>query len=103
MVFPDDPWKKRWDTVMLLACVATSLLTPHHVAFYDMSSVEWLVGESVIDFIFFVDIVLSFITVYYTSTEEVIDDRKLIICSYLRSWFVVDVISILPIHHILEA
>ncbi len=88
--------------VLLVACVITSLITPYHVAFYDSSSAAWLAVESAIDLIFFVDIVFSFVTVYYTEYEEVVDRRRTIACNYLKLWFLVDLVSILPIHHILE-
>lgn len=81
----------------------TSLITPFHVAFYDDSSVSWMATESIIDLIFFIDIIFSFMTVYYTDMEEVVDKRRVIACNYLQSWFIIDLISILPIHYILES
>ncbi len=49
--------------------------------------------------VFFADLVMSFISARYNEVEEVIDDRRQIVCGYLRSWFIIDFISILPIQH----
>lgn len=59
--------------------------------------------EALIDLIFFIDIFFSFITVYYTDMEEVVDNRRQIACGYLKCWFFIDLVSILPIHFILES
>lgn len=39
---------------------------------------------------------------YNSSNEELVDDRKKIAVAYLKSWFVIDCISILPLHYIIE-
>lgn len=83
--------------------MVTSLITPYHVAFFDQSSTEWLIVEGTIDFIFFVDIILSFMTAYHNNFEELIDNRRAIACNYLKYWFFIDLVSILPIHLILES
>lgn len=59
-------------------------------------------AETIIDCIFLVDMLLSFCSAYYNEVEEVIDSRRLIVCGYLKSWFFIDLISILPIQHFLS-
>jgi hypothetical protein len=61
-----------------------------------MEDVPLLVIDSVVDVIFFLDIVLNFHTTYVSSTGEVISDPKLIRINYLKSWFIIDLLSCLP-------
>jgi potassium voltage-gated channel Eag-related subfamily H protein 8 len=43
-----------------------------------------------------IDIIFNFNTAYTDEDFTVIDDRKLISIDYIRSWFSIDVIAILP-------
>ena len=46
--------------------------------------------------VFFIDIVLNFHTTYVGSGGEVVSDPKVIRINYLKSWFVIDLLSCLP-------
>ena len=46
--------------------------------------------------IFFIDIVLNFHTTYVGAGGEVVSDPKVIRLNYLKSWFVIDLLSCLP-------
>lgn len=48
------------------------------------------------DVIFLVDIVLNFHTTFVGPGGEVISDPKLIRMNYLKTWFVIDLLSCLP-------
>lgn len=56
----------------------------------------WLVVDSIVDVIFLVDIVLNFHTTFVGPAGEVISDPKLIRMNYLKTWFVIDLLSCLP-------
>lgn len=49
-----------------------------------------------IDFFFFIDILVNFNTAILNEEFEVTDDRWLIAKEYLNSWFIVDLLSIIP-------
>ena len=53
--------------------------------------------EGALDIVFLADILLSLITAYFDSSESLVDSRKRIACNYLKSWFLVDVVSVLPL------
>lgn len=61
-----------------------------------MDDVSLLVIDSIVDVVFFLDIVLNFHTTYVSQTGEVISDPKLIRLNYLKSWFLIDLLSCLP-------
>ena len=66
--------------------------------FYKQTSedVSLLVVDSIVDVVFFIDIVLNFHTTYVGSGGEVVSDPKVITINYLKSWFVIDLLSCLP-------
>ncbi len=49
-----------------------------------------------IDFLFFLDILANFNSAYYTELNEIEDDRKIIAFSYIKSWFFIDILAVLP-------
>lgn len=73
-------------------------MVPYNVAFKNKTSedVSLLVVDSIVDVIFFIDIVLNFHTTFVGPGGEVVSDPKVIRMNYLRSWFVIDLLSCLP-------
>jgi potassium voltage-gated channel Eag-related subfamily H member 5 len=61
-----------------------------------MDDVPLLVVDSIVDVVFFLDIVLNFHTTYVSQSGEVISDPKQIRLNYFKSWFVIDLLSCLP-------
>ena len=51
--------------------------------------------------VFFVDIILNFISAYYDIDMNVIDDRKVVALDYLQGWFFIDFVSTIPFDLIL--
>ncbi len=104
--------------MILLLTFYTSLLVPYHAAFKSKSldDVPLLVIDSIVDVIFFIDIILNFHTTYVHTSKrereiflyltlfalfdkesgEVISDPKRIRKTYLKSWFVIDLLACLP-------
>ena len=61
-----------------------------------MDQLPLLVIDSMVDVVFFVDIVLNFHTTFVGPSGEVISDPRVIRMNYLKSWFVIDLLSCLP-------
>ena len=76
------------------------IITPYRIAFTTSDQVWWVVTDAVIDFMFFVDILVTFYSAYYTSEYILIDKRATIFCHYITGWFIIDVVSILPFNYI---
>ena len=81
----------------------SSLVTPFLVFFETDLSVAWLIVETSIDVIFFIDIIFNFLSAYHNQIEELIDNPKIIACNYLKSWFFFDAIGVLPFHLLLNS
>ena len=91
-------FKAIWDWIILCLTFYTAIMVPYNVALKNKTSedVTLLVVDSIVDVIFFIDIVLNFHTTYVGAAGEVVSDPKVIRVNYLKSWFIIDLLSCLP-------
>lgn len=92
-------YRMYWDIWLMLLLTIVTFVTPYKMAFTDDDSIGFDISRWVIDGFFTFDIFLNFITTYthpYDKTE--ITSPKLIAINYLKGWFIVDLISVLPLH-----
>ena len=91
-------FKATWDWLILILTFYTSIMVPYNAAFDSktMDDVPLLVVDSIVDVIFFIDIILNFHTTFVGPSGEVVSDPKIIRMNYLKSWFVIDLLSCLP-------
>uniref|UniRef100_H2MSS2 Potassium voltage-gated channel, subfamily H (eag-related), member 5a n=1 Tax=Oryzias latipes TaxID=8090 RepID=H2MSS2_ORYLA len=90
-------FKTTWDWIILILTFYTAIMVPYNVSFRTkQNNLAWLVVDSVVDVIFLVDIVLNFHTTFVGPAGEVISDAKQIRMNYLKTWFVIDLLSCLP-------
>ena len=61
-----------------------------------MDDMALLVADSIVDIVFFIDIIFNFQTTFVGASGEVISDPKIIRMNYLKTWFVIDLLSCLP-------
>ncbi|VDO04983.1 unnamed protein product [Rodentolepis nana] len=91
-------FKTAWDWMILFLTGYTAVMVPYNAAFRSKSidDVIFLVIDSIVDVIFFIDIVLNFHTTFVGPQGEVISDATVIRINYLKGWFIVDLLSCLP-------
>jgi hypothetical protein len=77
----------------------TAIILPYKIAFVDMDSDF----DNIVDIFFNVtlsiDIFLSFFSAYTDHEDNVVKNRAKIISKYLFGWFIIDIVSILPISY----
>ena len=100
IILPDNPYKKMWDLIIAFLILYSAIITPYEIAFHDSNKVKWF--DIFMDIVLALDIVLTFFSAYTDDEENLVKNHRKIINSYLRSWFVVDIISILPISYIIS-
>ena len=61
-----------------------------------MDNVPVLVVDSLVDVVFFIDILLNFHLTFVGSAGEVVSEPRVIRMNYLKGWFVIDLLSCLP-------
>ncbi|XP_061609146.1 potassium voltage-gated channel subfamily H member 5-like [Phyllopteryx taeniolatus] len=90
-------FKTTWDWIILILTFYTAIMVPYNVSFRTrQNNLAWLVLDSIVDIIFLVDIVLNFHTTFVGPAGEVISDARLIRMNYVKTWFVIDLLSCLP-------
>ena len=88
---------------MLLLLVANLIVLPVAISFFnDDLSTRWIAFNCLSDTIFLIDIFVNFRTGIMNPDlpEQVILDPKLISRQYIRSWFLLDLLSSIPLDYI---
>lgn len=80
-----------------LILIFTCAITPFRLAFTDKDTFEWEIINLTVDLIFFMDMILIFNTAYYDEDFQMIQYRGVIAISYMRGWFLIDLLAIFPI------
>ena len=101
VVYPEEGWRQKWELFIALLLLYTCCATPYNIAFapeVDTKETFWdyLDQEVIVDFFFFIDIVFNFFFAFYDSDYEMIDSKKEIARVYVKGWFSVDLLAIVP-------
>ncbi|CAL8359416.1 unnamed protein product [Lota lota] len=102
IIHPYSDFRFYWDLIMLLLMVGNLIIIPVGITFFkDEHTPPWIVFNVVSDTFFLLDLVLNFRTgiVKEDNTEIILDPQKIKI-KYLKSWFVVDFVSSIPVDYI---
>lgn len=77
-----------------------TLVVPVRLAFAEDDPTSWLIVYAWVDISFFIDIIITFLTSYTDETTnlEVTDFGK-IARNYIKSWFIFDALSIVPLDY----
>ena len=99
------------DVLIAVALVYTATVTPYEVAFLDTKSSARMTADAatfpvyllnlLVDITFFVDLLFNFNLMYADDGASVglyVTDRRRIARRYLRGFFVVDLLSVIPYH-----
>ena len=77
-------------------------MTPYTIAFIKHVSIYLEVTDIAIDCLFVVDIVFNFFIAYYDQGYVLVDDWCSIAAKYLRTWFAIDLFSVIPVNLVFE-
>ena len=100
IILPDNPYKKMWDLLIAILILYSAIITPYEIAFSDSNKSSWF--EILIDIFLAIDIVLTFFSAYTDEEENLVKNHKKIIKKYLKSWFIIDIISVFPINNLFK-
>lgn len=102
IIHPYSDFRFYWDLLMLLLMMGNLIVLPVGITFFrDENTPSWIIFNVVSDTLFMVDLVLNFRTgiVKEDSTEILLDPREIRL-NYLKSWFLVDFVSSIPVDYI---
>ncbi|XP_048833327.1 potassium/sodium hyperpolarization-activated cyclic nucleotide-gated channel 2-like [Brienomyrus brachyistius] len=102
IIHPYSDFRFYWDFTMLMFMVGNLIIIPVGITFFkDETTTPWIIFNVVSDTFFLMDLVLNFRTgiVIEDNTEIILDPEK-IKKKYLKTWFVVDFVSSIPVDYI---
>lgn len=91
-----------WDLIMLIMMVGNLVIIPVGITFFtEQTTTPWIIFNVASDTVFLLDLIMNFRTgTVNEDSSEIILDPKVIKMNYLKSWFVVDFISSIPVDYI---
>jgi len=91
----EGTFKPAWDAFVLLMTVVAAIETPLRLALQLPMGGALLIVDSFIMGTFLIDMVFNFFTPVRVN-DELVTSRKGIALNYLKSWFILDLLSIFP-------
>lgn len=106
IILPDDKFRMAWDSAQAIVLMFVSINLPIRLGFNwtaELWSVWWWI-QLAVDVYFAADIVLNLFFFAFENPEdkELVDDKRLIRRNYLRGWFAIDLVSMLPVTYIVQ-
>jgi len=89
------PWKTVWDICTVLVALLNAYLT--HVAIRDRQFSTNASWRGLCDLWFVCDLLLNFVSQQQVTPQRLLTSVQSVWASYLTSWFVVDLIALLPV------
>ncbi|XP_005946697.1 potassium/sodium hyperpolarization-activated cyclic nucleotide-gated channel 1 [Haplochromis burtoni] len=102
IIHPYSDFRFYWDLLMLLLMMGNLIILPVGITFFrDENTPSWIIFNVVSDTLFMVDLVLNFRTgIVKEDNTEILLDPRAIRQKYLKSWFLVDFVSSIPVDYI---
>ncbi|XP_077598972.1 potassium/sodium hyperpolarization-activated cyclic nucleotide-gated channel 2 [Stigmatopora nigra] len=101
IIHPYSDFRFYWDLVMLILMMSNLVILPWGITFFeDQNTVPWITFNVLSDTLFLMDLVFNFRTGIQGEDSHIVLDPKRIRVQYLRSWFLVDFVSSIPVDYI---
>ena len=78
------------------------VVLPFKYSFIEQEYYEWEAFDTIIDIIFFIDLIFVFITPYMDQNDKLVFSKKKIAIRYLKFWFWIDICSIFPFDRFID-
>ena len=60
ILFPDDGLRTKWELLVTILLIFTSIVTPYRIAFYEVDLIGWQIVDHITDILFAIDIIINF-------------------------------------------
>lgn len=103
IIHPESIFYIIWGILLRIIIIISSLTTPFMFGFDISDEGGWLVINIIIEFMYIVDIIIRFFVTYKDEENQMtVYDKKLIAFHYLKTKFIIDLISAFPLDFILQ-
>ena len=96
IIVQDSNFKKVWNIIIIILLGYTATYMPYKTCFIDESSVLADMIDWSVDILFAFDILVNFLSATEKEDGTPINSPKIIARDYLKSWFTLDLLSVLP-------
>ncbi|KAG9412580.1 hypothetical protein AC1031_015489 [Aphanomyces cochlioides] len=104
VVMPNSKFRKTWDVILILCLIYVAIFLPLQLSFFASQMTadnmqSWLgsyITDRFTDVVFLVDIFINFRSPEISRKGDVSFDASRQAKKYFQSWFIVDVVSIIP-------
>ncbi|CAF0880985.1 unnamed protein product [Adineta steineri] len=104
IIHPCSNFRFYWDLIMLVLLITNVIVLPVAIAFFsdEINSARWIILNVISDAFFLFDIVVNFRTGILANdfVDEIILEPRLIAKNYIKTWFIVDLLSSLPVDYL---
>ncbi|KAH8048448.1 voltage-gated potassium channel [Aureococcus anophagefferens] len=101
LLMPDNDYVQAFDIVIMFLLIFVFVTLPLCLAF-ERTNKALRTVNLICDGIFFMDIMKNFNTGYVNEQKVIIVQRDRVVNNYLRTWFLIDLLSCFPITEIVE-
>ncbi|KAL9249663.1 Potassium channel KAT1-like protein [Drosera capensis] len=103
IISPYDPRYRVWETWVIILVVYSAWISPFQFAFLSYKKDTLFIVDNVVNAFFAVDIFLTFLVAYVNcGSHLLVHDPKKIAMRYIRTWFVLDVCSTVPLQPLIQ-
>ena len=97
LLYPEDRVKEIWDICIVLVLFVSLVITPMRITFGPTIEItSWKICDEIMNILFLIDIIVLFNCAHFDDEFVIAENRKIIARDYLKSWFLIDFISIVP-------
>lgn len=96
MIMPESKFRQLWDLLVLTVAIASAIIIPLIIVFDIFSDLFCTLSTWGITSVFVADIYINFNTAISVKGKQIFN-RKEIAVRYLKSWFIIDLISAVPV------
>ena len=96
VLHPQSGFRRSWNFVVVALLLYTVLVMPFRLAFSDTDNTGWFYTERTVDFLFFLDVMLTCITGVEMDDGSTLMRPAAIFLRYARSWLVLDLLACIP-------
>ena len=95
-MMPDSLYLSVWNIIIMMLLIYTATYIPFETAFIEDPDPAMLYIELTIDALFITDVIANFFSAYETDDKNIEFRLSQIALSYVRSWFLLDIVSCIP-------
>lgn len=96
VLHPKNRLRQVWSIVVIIMLTYTAIFTPYRLTFEDEIPYGWKILDYFVDCLFFLDILMNFLSAYYDEEGRLVKDLGTLAKKYIKSWFFIDLVAVMP-------